>query len=887
MPEIQTHAIQNNFLSGVLDPRTQGRVDSNAYISSMLEGINVELVHLGGVQRRRGLVQKFVLPNQLTRLTGTYSVPNGGTIANLSDNNPLTASVTTTPPNTTNPYVVCQVDLGIPKAVLFADCIAMTLASGSSTEFCIQSSPDNAAWTTLGSAFPQLDSTAEYTYRRTAGVVYPPTATVARYWRVAKIGGTALAAEVTLGDFTLWADSGNVSAGRLVSFEVATGEPYMVVMSDHSGIVTYNGAIVDYVALPYASADLAALDAQSSAESLMMVHSNYAPQFLIRLSSPLAVGVASQHFYNFQTFLAQFATIPQIDYADSLSPAATSEIQHLTFNSGWNAGDTFTLTIKTDTTGPITYMGDNQTTSDAIAKAVQALWVVNGFTGVTCTSSGGFVHILTFAADAAGPMGVIAITSLSSSATATAASTQTGVSRQENAWSAARGYPSTVTFYQGRMYFGGLRSQQETVLGSWVNDILNFDTAQGLDDQAIFATMNGVALNAITALFPARSLCLFTSGGEFRFVNDNAQPITPTSFPTNQTQYGTAKIKPVMIDGNIIFVQRNQNAIRDFQFDYTQDQFNSLGLSSFAGNLIYNVQDMASWNGSLVEEINLVLVCNGTNANINSLTRPNPLPNGTCGVYHTRKEASVQGWTLWQTGAQTFDGNIPGVYDSSTGEFSANTPIDAPGLFKNVASVVDSLFFLVQRELAAGTALVFEQALEGTFTDCGTGTVTQAPSSNVTGLNWLNGLLCRVRADGFILDSVTPLNGQVTLTRDGRPYAATTYEIGLNFNPRVTPMPLQTVRWPSGSNLTHKKRVVKATAKVLNTLGILYNGKFLPTTSIDTVNFDSAPALFSGILELEDSSNWDLQQDKLVTFSQQDPLPFYLMYTDIELAGEQ
>src|SRR6185437_13776580 len=235
------------------------------------------------------------------------------------------------PPGTTDPYVVVHVDLGSAKNVLFADAFAMTLASGSSTEFCIQYSADDSTWHTLGAAFPQLDSTAEYTYRRTGGVTYPATYTLARYWRVAKIGGADLAAEVTLGDFTLWGDTGTVSAGRLIPFEVSTGEQYMLVMSDRTGLIVNDGAIVDYVALPYVSADLALVDAQSSAESMMIVHENYAPQFLIRLSSPLATGGAKQAFYNFKTFLAQFDAIPQVDYADSLSPTPTSDLQTLAF----------------------------------------------------------------------------------------------------------------------------------------------------------------------------------------------------------------------------------------------------------------------------------------------------------------------------------------------------------------------------------------------------------------------------------------------------------------------------------------------------------------------------------------------------------------------------
>lgn len=703
--QIETHSIQSNFLSGVLDPRVQGRVDANAYASGLLQGTNIELVHLGGVQRRRGLVQKFVAPNQLTLLAGTYAAPNGpASLTGIGTNSQNNVFTTTTPPNTTDPYVLVTCDLGAPKNVLFADIIGIQTASGSSTQFQIQSSPDNSTWTTLGSNLFQLDSTAPYTYRRTKGVTYPATYTNARYWRVVKIGGANLTSEITFSDFVLWGDSGNVSAGRLIPFEVSTGEQYMAVLTDRSAIITNSGAIVDYVAVPYLSADLALVDAASTAESMVVVHGNYAPQFLVRLSSPLAVGVAHQTYYNFQTFLGQFTGIPQVDYADTSSPTPTSDLQTLTFNSNWNPGDTFTMTIQSDTTGPIVYAGDNAQTAKAIAKAVQALWVVNGFTGVSCTSNGGFAYTLTFAKDAAAPIGQIAITSLSSSATATASETQVGVSRQEPAWSATRGYPNTVTFYQGRLYFGGLKSQPEAVLGSWVNNILNFSTDQGLDDQAVFAPITAQALNAIVGMFPARSLCVFTTGGEFRFVNDNNAPITPASFPTNQTQYGGSHIKPVMIDGNIIFVQRNLNSVRDFQFDYTQDQFNSLGISSFAANLVYNVQDMAAWNGAANEEINLVFVCNGVNPSTDS----DALPNGTCAVFNTRKEAGVQAWTSWQT----------------------------QGTFANVGTIVTSIFFLVSRTLNGVPVLVFEQAVKGTYTDCGTGQVNAGnPVASVSGLN--------------------------------------------------------------------------------------------------------------------------------------------------------
>ena len=405
-------------------------------------------------------------------------------------------------------------------------------------------------------------------------------------------------------------------------------------------------------------------------------------------------------------------------------------------------------------------------------------------------------------------------------------------------------------------------------MGSWVNDILNFQTAQGLDDQAIYVTMSGVALNAIVGLFPGKSLCIFTTGGEFRFVNDQAQAIVPTSAPVNQTQYGGAPIKPVMIDGNIIFAQRNKNSLRDFQFDYTVDQFNSLGISALVPNLLYNVNDMAVWQGAIDEEINLLFACNGTNTS----TDFDALPSGSCSVYNTRKEVGVQAWTNWQT----------------------------QGTFKNVGVVVQSILMLVQRVINGVTVLTLEQPTGNTYTDC-----CYYADSGVTGLSqitvpWLAGATVRCLADGYVLDTQTvPSNGVVPLTSDGNPYAIQSQvEIGLNFNPIVEPMPLQTVRWPAGSNLAHKKRIVAIRAKVRETAGLLIQTEggadgqtvtIVPQLAqLDNFQMDNGPLpLYTGVIEVEASSTWDQNEDKMVTFTQVDPLPMQILYLDVELSGEQ
>ena len=902
MANILTHATQSNFLSGVLDPRAQGRIDTSAYVSSLLQGVNIELSHLGGVTRRRGMPYCQTMPNQLTRLAGTYTVPEGATYYFSPTGNgiyttsntgvpailgvcPTTPGValgsskwgfylteTTTEVEAINPYVVVHVDLGSAKAVLFADVTCFSLSAGESTQFCIQSSTDDTTWHTVptGGSLPQVDAgngLSGYAYRAAGPIT-------ARYWRLARVGGASLGtAVVALGDFTLWADSGVVSKGRIIPFEVSITEQYALVLTDYSAsvVVASTGGTLQRLPMPYSSAQLANVDAQSSAETLSMVHQSVPQLAVIRQNSPLVFPTTSANYatyYNFQPFPLIFDFIPQIDYDDVNSPTPTSDIQTMTVGSGWNVGDSFTITLLTDTTGPIIYAGDDYTaggagfvgaTSKAVQIAVQALWAVNGFTGVTCVAgSTTDTYTLTFAGAAAAPIGVVSLTSLSSNATGALTETQVGVARQENVWSPSRGYPGAVTYFQGRLWYGGLQSQPESLLGSWVNDILNFQTAQGLDDQAIYVTMAGVALNAIVGMFPGKSLCVFTTGGEFRFINDQGQAIVPASAPVNQTQYGGAPIKPVMIDGNIVFVQRNLNSMRDFQFDYTVDQYNSLGISALCPNLIYDVRDLAVWQGALEEEINLLFACNGTNPS----TDFDALPDGSCSVFNTRKEVGVQAWTNWQT----------------------------QGLFRNIGVVVTSILVLVQRVINGVTVLTLEQPIRNTYTDC-----CYYASSGVTGLTqitvpWLAGATVRCLADGYVLDTqVVPSNGVVLLTSDGNPYAIKSQvEIGLNFNPLVEPMPLQTVRFPTGTNLAHKKRIVTIRAKLRLTQGLYANGNLLQQTQMDNFQMDNGPLpLYTGIVELEESTNWDQTEDKMVTFTQVDPLPMQILFLDSELSGEQ
>lgn len=819
--------VQSNFLSGVLDSRASARVEADAYNEGLLVGNNIELHHLGGIRRRRGLRFRYALPNVLTRISSgiTATAPNGGTASNATDDSTTTVVTTTTPVGTTNEFVVVHYDLGSAKAVAFADVLGIRTVSGSSTQFRVQYSSDNVSWDNLvpsGSSELNLDviDTAPRDYRRVAGVSR-------RYWRVVRIGTTNLPSNITLADFNLWQDSGTISNVRLLPFEVSDTQRFVVAVTDRSATVFQNGEWYDSIPLPYVSADIQEIDADASESELIVVHEDYPPRVLFEDSTG-----------NMQSEPTVFSALPKVDYADSLSPVPTSEIQVITFGGTLAAGvNTFQVALEGARSASISYAGDSSAaqqlaTADNLAREIQKLYTVPGEYGVSCARTNTNEYTVTFAEGSAKAFKLMSVTPVTGEGTATVARTQAGTTRSEDAWSATRGYPRTIAFFEKRIYFGGTRSKPQSLFGSRVNDTLNFELSDGLDDDAIFVTLSGQQTNIIRGLLAGRTLQIFTSGGEFRYVVQPGDPIRPRDVPKNQTQHGSKKIRPVAVDGATVFVHRTGKALRDFKYEYQEDAYGSLPLSSLAPGLLNDITDLAAWNGSQVDELNYVFVVNS---------------DGTVAVLNLRKESDVRALVSWTTA----------------------------GLFKAVTCVLEDIFFAVLRDINDTAILMLESLEYDYYTDCAAKVVNDPASASVVGLSHLNGQECVVRADGFHLSNETPAGGAITLDS-----VYEDIEVGLGFNPSATPMPLNAMT-PSGASFMRKRRVVKIRTRVRNTLGLLINGRVIPDRKFDVNNFDEPAIPYSGVHTLEETSNYDETEDKLVTFSQNSPMPWEILGIDV------
>jgi hypothetical protein len=612
---------------------------------------------------------------------------------------------------------------------------------------------------------------------------------------------------------------------------------------------------------------------------LFLVHEDYAPRFDVKTPSGFVFPPDS-----FQTDIVEFATVPQYDFADDDSPTPSSEVQVITFSAGWIAGYSFQVDLDSARTGPIAYAGDSTAAEQAataanIERAVQKLYSVPGFEGVTCARTGALAYTVTFAGASAKAYGLMAVLPLITGGTATATATvtrsATGVSRHEPAWSVTRGFPRTVAFFEGRLFLGGTRDLPQSLFGSAVNVITEFEILEGLDADPIFVTLNGGKLNAITGMYSGRSLEIFTTGGEFRYVKQPGQPITPIDIPKKQTEYGAAKVRPASVDGLTTYVHRTRKSVRDFKFDFNEDAYNSFGLTSLAPHLVNNVVDIAAWHGSATDELNLLFVVNG---------------DGTMAVLSVRREAEVNALTRWVTGPDA-------VEDSTTFAVSGQDEIKA------VAALTDDMYFATSRTIG-GTAVLYlevrdpdmrvDAGVVKNYNQFGVGadyTVTFAPGSPLLGSE------CRVTVDELVVDNITPeedinsipmpMSYEVNSPDDADFVApATEIRIGLNFNPTVRPMPPMPAG-VSGQNMIRKQRIVTVKAKVRDTLGLQLNGRVLADRKYDVNNFDEAATPFSGNLVLEETSNYDEVEDKNLTFTQVDPLPMELLGYEVVIESSE
>jgi len=823
--------IQNNFVSGELSPLLRGRTDLQQYYQACETADNVVIVPQGGLRRRPGTEFIGECVKGISKMSPTYTMPNGGTTSVLNDGDDTTTTSTTAGIGTTNPYVVAKMDLLSALAIEFVDVRRISLSSGTSTQFKVQYSSDDVTYT--DAATISLIGTNPQDFRLTVSQT-------ARYWRLARIGATDLgAATVTLAGLSLYQESAILSTPRLVDFSVEDDRHYLIEFTrDNIRIYrTPDTFVVDikpiYSGLPSEQIENIRV---AQIENVMLIVGNFAPMRLVNLGTDTDWVIDNIPFTN----------VPQYDFDDAQSPTPVDDVQVMTLGGGSLAiGDRFQVDIESIQSKNITFAGDSTADEQAatvfnIQKNLQDMPVF-GATGVAVARTGALQYTITVSGESAKDFELFSgfFTEGDASNTVSFTKTANGSPRKEDVWSATRGWPNSACFYEGRLVFGGTQSKPQSVFFSKAGDFFNFDTEDTDDDDGIFATISSRNLTDIVDVYPGRNLQIFTSGSEFAVTS---RPVTPANVQiTPQTSHGANKVEVEDVDGSTLFVDRHGKSLLSFLYSFNEDAYTTDDRSVLASHLINQPVDMALLAGTASDDANWLFIVNS---------------DGNATILNTLRSQDINGFTTWKT-----NGDI-----------------------KSVCVVDDELYISVERSINSVTRLYIERWDFNYMLDCSTKAARSG--SDVTGLEHLNGEEVSVLVDteNYVLDKRTVSSNKIVL--DSNEEYSGDYEVGFVFVPTIKPMPLNT-NIGSGENQMRLKKIIRMNLRVYESSGVYINGLPVPIRAFglagDTSPLSPEPITpVSGIIEdIYDINGW--AREPIPTITCPDPTPLHLQMIEYEV----
>jgi len=408
----------------------------------------------------------------------------------------------------------------------------------------------------------------------------------------------------------------------------------------------------------------------------------------------------------------------------------------------------------------------------------------------------------------------------------------------EEAWSTTRGYPRSVVFHEGRLFFGGSKSLPSTLWGSRVSDFFNFDPGEQLDDSSVEATLDTGTFNAIVDIYSGRHLQIFTTGGEFYVPQSLDDPITPANLIVKQqSAYGMRPgIRLQNIDGATLFIQRQGKALQDFVFADVQSAYTSAKVSLLSSHLLRSPSEMATRVSTSTDEGDRLLIVNDD--------------DGSIVCYTLLRSQNVIAPSEWTT----------------------------DGEFLNVGVDVDSIYTVVKRTVNGADVYLVELFDDAIYLDSAK---SGGAASSVT-MDHLEGETVQVIRDGVVEAEQTVPATPFTITFAEA--ATASYQVGLNYGIEIKTLPVEP-RLQSGSLRGFKKRIFEVNAEIFETQSMTIGGKEIAFRQFDTNMLDAAVPEFTGIKTLHGILGYTYEGQ--ITIGQSVPLKMTVLGIDYKISAGQ
>jgi len=313
---------------------------------------------------------------------------------------------------------------------------------------------------------------------------------------------------------------------------------------------------------------------------------------------------------------------------------------------------------------------------------------------------------------------------------------------QEAAFSTLRGFPSTVVFYEQRLWYAGTIHKPQTLWGSKTGIYEDFDLGAKASDGLSYAIASD-RVNNIKWMAATRVMIVGTSGGEFRITGGNESAITPTNVDVRrQTSYGSKLGHPAYVGSDVFFIQRSGTQVRNVSYKWESDSFQSDDITFLAEHITEGGLTALAYS-HVPDSILMGIRADGV---LLMLT------------YEPTQE--VIGWHRHTT----------------DGQFKSLAVISEDG--------PDQFWFVVERTIGGVVKQYIELYTPDTHLDSMIDyTPSDGPAKKAfTGLDHLEGKTVQVLADGAVHPDLVVSSGAITLN-----YTAATVNVGLKYVSKLTP----------------------------------------------------------------------------------------------------
>ncbi len=405
----------------------------------------------------------------------------------------------------------------------------------------------------------------------------------------------------------------------------------------------------------------------------------------------------------------------------------------------------------------------------------------------------------------------------------------------EAVWSSGKGWPRSVTFHEGRLFFAGSKSRPSTVWGSKVGLFFDFEPTEGLDDDALEATLDTNTFNAIVDVTSGRDLQIFTTGGEFYCPQEGLEPITPTNFFMKAVTRNGAKegVRVQQLESGTLFLQRQGKSLNEFAFTDTQLTYVTSKISLLAGHLLKSPTRMALRRSVATDENDLLLIVNST--------------GGTIAAFSLLRVQNI----------------------IAPSEFTTD------GEYLDVGVDLTTIYTVVKRTINSTTQYfveVFDDSLQLDSAKSG-GAAASVSMSHLVAKS------VQVILDGAVQAAQTvPGGGTVTFPRS----AASSYQVGLNFTTQAVTMPAD-IKIASGTRLAYQKRILEVNAIVKDTQHMVINDNEVTFRNFDTQNtLDDPVPEFTGTKTIDGILGYTTEGK--ITIKQTIPLKMTLLGLEYKIS---